>query len=340
MQSWIIPAGSAEGADALRLVERPELPIGPHQVRLRPKAWSTNYRDLAVASGHYFGGAVRRDTVPLSDGAGVVVEIGEGVTRWAVGDRVAATFFQDWVAGPIGPEIFRSDLGGSIDGLLAQQVVLSEQGLVRIPDGLSFEQAACLPCAALTAWNALFEKGNLRPGQTVLLLGTGGVSMMALLLAKCAGARVILTSSSDDKLDRARSLGADHLINYRSREDWDAAVLDATGGRGVDIILEVGGPGTMQRSLSAVATSGLVALIGVLTGGAGEINPMPLLRKAARIEGVFVGSRTMFEDMNRSLAVNGFEPPIDRQFGFDEAPEAYRYQRSGAHFGKIVIRAE
>lgn len=340
MKSWIVPAGSTEGADSLRLVDRPQPPVGPGQVRVRPRAWSTNYRDLSVAAGRYLGGALQRDTVPLSDGAGEVVDVGEGVTGWAVGDRVAATFFQDWVGGPIRPEVFRSDLGGSIDGMLAEEVVLAQQGLVRIPDGLSFEQAACLPCAALTAWNALFEKGGLRPGQTVLLLGTGGVSTLALLLAKAAGATVILTSSSDEKLERGRSLGADHSINYRSREDWDSAVLDLTAGRGVDIVVEVGGPGTMQRSLSAVATGGMVALIGVLTGASGAVNPMPLLRKSARIEGVFVGSRTMFEDMNQAIMANGFLPPIDRRFGFDEAAEAYRYQQSGAHFGKVVISAE
>lgn len=347
MKSWIVPAGSTAGAESLRLIDRPSPPLGRGQVRIRPKAWSTNYRDLSVALGRFGKGPMQRDTVPLSDGAGEVIEIGDGVSSWAVGDRVAATFFQNWAAGPIHSGAFGSDLGGWIDGLLAEEVVLPEHGLVRIPDRLSFEQAACLPCAALTAWNALFERGDLRPGQSVLVLGTGGVSMFALLFAKRAGASVILTSSSDDKLARGRSLGADQTINYRGREDWDAAVLELTGGRGVDIALEVGGPGTIQRSIEAVATGGMIAVIGLVAGGLvgeanlnAEINLRPLIRKSARIEGMYVGSRAMFENMNRAIAATDLDPPIDRRFAFEEAPEAYRYQQSGAHFGKVVISAD
>lgn len=337
MKSWIIPAGQMDGHASLRMIDRSTPEPGPGEVRINLRAWSTNFRDLSIAAGKYLRMPVPRDTVPLSDGAGEIVAVGEGVTAWSPGDRVAATFFQNWLAGPIRPEVFGSDLGGPIDGMLAEEVVLSEQGVVRIPEGLSFEEGACLPCAAVTAWNALFETGSLGPGDTVLVLGTGGVSVIALQFAAMAGARVIVTSSSDEKLARARSMGADYVINYRSDPEWDKTVLAITGGRGADIVVEVGGPGTLPQSLSAVASGGLVALIGVLSGAAGEINPMSLLRKCARLQGVFVGSRAMFETMNRAIEVNAFAPVIDRVFTFEEAPRAYAWQQSGAHFGKIVI---
>lgn len=337
MKAWIIPAGCTAGPSGLQQVERPSPQPGPGQVKLRMRAWFTNFRDLAITSGRYPGGALPRDTVALSDGAGEVVAVGPGVTRWQPGDRVVASFFQDWQAGPIRPQAFGSALGGAIDGVLADEVVLGEAGLVRIPDHLDFGQAATLPCAGVTAWNALFEIGGLRPGQTVLVMGSGGVSVFALQLAKTAGARVIATTSSDDKAQRLKALGADAVINYRSRPDWDQAVLEHTGGAGVDLVVEVGGAGTLPRSLNAVRMGGTVALIGVLAGVGAQIDPSPLLMKFARLQGVFVGSVAMLEALTAALSASRTEPAIDRRFAFAEAPEACAWQASGQHFGKVVI---
>jgi NADPH:quinone reductase-like Zn-dependent oxidoreductase len=337
MKAWMIPAGCTTGPSALQLVERPSPEPGPGQVKLRMRAWSTNFRDLGITLGRYPGGALPRDTIALSDGAGEVVAVGAGVSRWQPGDRVAANFFQDWRAGPIRPQVFGSALGGAIDGMLAEEVVLGEAGLVRIPEHLSFEQAAALPCAGVTAWNALFEVGSLRPGQTVLVMGSGGVSVFALQLARAAGARVIATTSSDDKAKRLVALGADAVVNYRTQPDWDHAVLKHTGGAGVDLVVEVGGAGTLARSLNAVRIGGTVALIGVLAGVGAQIDPSPLLMRSIRLQGVFVGSVAMFEALAVALAASRTEPVIDRSFGFDHAPEAYAWQASGKHFGKVVI---
>lgn len=230
MRAWIVPEGCTTGPDGLRLIERPSPEPGRGEVLVRTRAWSLNARDLAVASGRYFGGPVARDTVPLSDGAGEVVAVGEGVTRVRPGDRVAGTFFQGWEGGRFRAGVGATALGGTLDGVLAEEVVLREGGLVRAPDHLSFAEAACLPCAGLTAWSALFDVGRIGPGQTVLVLGTGGVSVFALQFAKLVGARAVVTSSSDEKLERARALGADVTINYRTEPEWDRAVLDATGG--------------------------------------------------------------------------------------------------------------
>ena len=335
MKAWIIPAGCTAGPSGLRQVERPSPQPGPGQVKLRLHAWSTNYRDLAITLGRYPGGALQRDTIALSDGAGAVIAVGAGVTRWRPGDRVAANFFQDWAAGPIRPQAFASALGGAIDGMLAEEVVLGEANLVRIPEHLSYEQAATLPCAAVTAWNALFEVGRLRPGQSVLVMGSGGVSVFALQLARAAGARVVATTSSDEKGERLRALGADLVINYRTQPDWDQAVLEQTGG--VDLVVEVGGAGTLPRSLNALGMGGAVALIGILAGVGAQIDPSPLLMKSARLQGVFVGSTAMFESLAAALAANRIEPVIDRRFTFNQAPEAYAWQASGKHFGKVVI---
>ena len=337
MKAWIIPAGCTAGPSALQLIERPSPAVSPGQVKLRMRAWSTNFRDLGITLGRYVGGALPRDTIALSDGAGEVVEVGAGVSRWRPGDRVVANFFQDWRAGPIRPQTFASALGGAIDGMLAEEVVLGESGLVHIPDHLSFEQAATLPCAAVTAWNALFEVGNIRPGQTVLVMGSGGVSVFALQLAKAAGARVIATTSSDEKTQRLRELGADCVVNYRTRADWDQAVLEHTNGTGVDLVVEVGGAGTLPRSLNAVRVGGTVALIGVLTGVGAQIDPSPLLIRSIRLQGVFVGSVAMFEALAAALTVSRVEPVIDRRFTFEQAPEAYAWQASGQHLGKVVI---
>jgi NADPH:quinone reductase-like Zn-dependent oxidoreductase len=337
MKAWIIPSGCTAGPSGLRQIDRPSPQPGPGQVKLRMRAWSTNFRDLGISLGRYPGGALQRDTIALSDGAGEVVAVGAGVSRWQPGDRVAANFFQDWRAGPIRPQAFGSALGGAIDGMLAEEVVLGEDGLVRIPEHLSFEQAATLPCAGVTAWNALFKVGSIRPGQSVLVMGSGGVSVFALQLAKAAGARVIATSSSDDKMQHLIALGADAVINHRTRPDWDQAVLEHTGGGGVDLVVEVGGAGTLARSLNAVRIGGTVALIGVLAGVGAQIDPSPLLMRSIQLQGVFVGSVAMFEALTAALTASRIEPAIDRSFGFDEAPEAYAWQASGQHFGKVVI---
>ncbi len=321
--------------DGLRAEELPEPRPGPGQVRVRIRAASLNYRDLLVLRGTY-SRHLPLPLVPLSDGAGEVVEVGPGATRFAVGARVAGIFMQTWLEGAVTDSRGKSALGGAIDGVLAEQVVFHENGLVAVPDHLSFEEAASLPCAAVTAWNALIEAG-LKAGDTVLTLGTGGVSLFALQFARLAGAQVFITSSSDEKLARAKELGASEGINYKTTPDWDKKVRELTGGVGVDHVVEVGGAGTLPRSLRAVRAAGHIALIGVLSGG-GEVNPMPVLMKAVRLQGVFVGSRAMFEAMNRAVAERQLRPVIDRVFPFTEVHAAYRHLESGAHFGKIVVR--
>ena len=336
MKVYEIPAGG-RGIDALRQVERPDPEPGPGQVLVRMRAASLNYRDQAVITGNYFGGVVSRDTIPLSDGAGEVVAIGSGVTRVSAGDRVAGTFFLGYVDGPpAGPYAARG--APPADGMLAEYALLDEQDAVRIPPSLSFEEAATLPCAAVTTWHALLETCGVQPGDTVLALGTGGVATFALLFARTAGARVILTSSSDEKLERARALGAWGGINYRRHPDWEQKVRELTDGAGATYVVETGGPGTLAKSMQAVAYGGKVALIGVLAGLTGDTNPHPLMLKGASLHGIFVGNRAMFERMNRAIEVNGLKPVIDRVFEFDEAADAYRYQQSASLFGKVVIR--
>lgn len=298
---------------------------------LTPCACST--RETAL---RYFGGTVARDTVALSDGAGEITAVGAGVTQWRVGDRIAPTFFQGWQGGPFHSGVPPTALGGALDGVLAEQVIVSEQGLVRVPEYLSFEEAACLPCAGLTAWSTLFDAGRVGPGQTVLLLGTGGVSVFAMQFAHAAGAKVIVTSSSDEKLARAEAMGADETVNDKSEPDWDRIVLERTGGRGADVVVEVGAAGTLPRSLNAVAAGGTVAVIGVVAGG-GAIDPMPLIPKAVRMQGIYVGSRSGFEAMNAAISQGGLRPVIEQRIPFYAAPEAYRAMKLGAHFGKIVI---
>ncbi len=275
---------------------------------------------------------------PLSDGAGEVIAVGDSVTRVAVGDRVAGLFFQNWLEGDVFAAVHDAALGGSIDGMLAEHPLLSEEGVVVIPDHLSYEEAATLPCAAVTVWNSLVEQGSLRAGDTVLLLGTGGVSIFGLQLAKQCGARVIITSSSDEKLLRAKALGADETINYKTTPDWEKSVWDLTGKRGVDHVVEVGGAGTLEKSLRSVRHGGTVGLIGVLTGFEAQVNPIAILQKSIRLQGIYVGSRAMFESMSRALTQSSMRPIIDRVFAFGEAPAAYDHLRSGSHFGKIVIR--
>lgn len=324
------------GIEALTKVERPTPKPAYRQVLVKVAACSLNYRDLAICLGKYRMPS-RPNVIPLSDGAGEVVEVGPGVLRVKPGDRVASCFFQRWVGGRAGPDTQASALGGSLDGMLAEYVVLEEDGLVKYPSHLSPEEAATLPCAAVTAWHALVEHAHLIAGQTVLVQGTGGVSIFALQLARLMGAQVIATSSSDDKLERAKRLGAAHGINYKRTPDWDKAAMDYTGGQGVDEIPEVGGPGTFARSLNAIGLGGKISLIGVLSG-AGEINPMLMLPKRANVQGISVGSTQMFEAMNRAISVAGLKPVIDKVFPFDETPAAYRHLQSATHFGKIVIK--
>jgi NADPH:quinone reductase-like Zn-dependent oxidoreductase len=325
----------ATGIDALTLAERPKPKPGYGQALVKIKAVSLNYRDLLVVKGLYS----RNLPLPLvlcSDGVGEVVEVGEGVTRVKVGDRVAGAFMQAWISGGLTEDKAKSALGGAIDGVLAEYVVFHEDGLVHIPEHLSYEEAATLPCAAVTAWNALITEGNLKPGDTVLVLGTGGVSIFALQFAKLVGARVIATSSSDEKLERVKQLGASDGINYKSVPDWDKRVRELTNGVGVDHVVEVGGPGTLNRSLRAVRMGGQISLIGVLAG-TGDVNLLPAIMKNIRVQGIYVGSREMFETMNRAITFHKLHPVIDRVFPFEEAREALRYMESGAHFGKVVI---
>jgi NADPH:quinone reductase-like Zn-dependent oxidoreductase len=316
--------------------ERDEPQAAANEVVVRFRAASLNFRDLMFVKGTYNPKA-KLPAVPLSDGAGEVVAIGERVTKWRVGDRVCPIFAQGWIDGPPSMQKNRNALGaGDLDGVLREYGAFNEEGLVKIPDHLSFEEAATLPCAAVTAWHALVNSGNLKAGETVLPLGTGGVSVFALQFAKLHGARVIITSSSDEKLDRARQLGADETINYRTTPEWDKEVLRLTNRLGVDHVIEVGGTGTLSRSLNAVRVGGQVDLIGVLTSG-GDFNPISVLMKGVRLQGIFVGSRRMFEEMNRAIEANHMKPVIDQTFTFEEAREALRYMESGSHFGKLVI---
>jgi NADPH:quinone reductase-like Zn-dependent oxidoreductase len=333
MRAYQLP--QATGIDALVEVELPMPKPGPRQVLVKVAACSLNFRDLAIALGTYRM-PTKPSLVPLSDGAGEVIDVGAGVTRVKVGDRVASCFFQRWIGGPPDADTHLSALGGSIDGMLAQYVVLEEHGVVKLPTHLSFEEGATLPCAAVTAWHALAEHARIVAGQCVLAQGTGGVSMFALQFARLMGAQVIVTSSSDQKLARARELGATHGVNYKTTPEWDKAVVEASGG-GVDHVVEVGGPGTLAQSLRAIRIGGKITMIGVLSGAA-EINPMLIFSRRANLQGISVGSMQMFEAMNRAISASGLRPVIDKVFPFDAAPAAYRHLQSAQHFGKVVIR--
>jgi len=321
----------------LNLEESPAPVPGPGQISVRVRAVSLNYRDLIVLGGQY-GKVSPEGIVPLSDGAGEVIAVGEGVTQFKTGDRVAGCFFQDWEKGPASWEIAHSALGGAIDGMLAEEVLLAEKGAVHVPEHLSYEQAATLPCAALTAWNGLFTRGQMRPDQTALFLGTGGVSIFGLQFAAAFGARAIITSSSDEKLERAKALYACGVVNYRAHPDWHKEVLDLTGKRGVDHVLEVGGAGTLERSMKVMNVSGHIALIGILAGPASAVDVFPLALKNATMSGIYVGSKENFEAMNAFITRHHIKPVVDRVFPFTEAADAYDYLASGSHFGKVVIR--
>jgi NADPH:quinone reductase-like Zn-dependent oxidoreductase len=306
-------------------------------VLIKLRAASLNYRDLMVVKGLY-NPKLPLPLIPFSDGVGEVVAVGEGVTRVKTGDRVAGIFFQKWLCGERTEVNAKSALGGDLDGLLAEYVVLHEDGVVHVPEHLTDEEVATLPCAAVTAWNALITSGGVKAGDTVLVQGTGGVSIFALQFAQLLGARVIATSSSNKKLERVRQLGASDGINYKETPDWDKQVKELTGGSGIDRVVEVGGAGTLTKSLRAVRIGGQISLIGVLTGGSGEISTAAILMKNVRVQGIYVGSREMFEAMNRAITLHKLRPIVDRVFPFEEVPEALRYMESGAHFGKICVR--
>jgi NADPH:quinone reductase-like Zn-dependent oxidoreductase len=326
-----------KGLDTLTLVERPVPRPGPGQVLVRMHAASLNYRDLLVATGRYGRGELRYPLVPLSDGAGEVVDVGPGVTRLAPKDRVASAFFQKWVDGPFDASKAGSALGGAIDGVLSEYVVLEEGGAVKFPPFLSYEEASTLPCAGVTAWVSLMELGELQARDAVLTMGTGGVSIFTLQFSKAIGASVIATSSSDAKLARAEQLGADHGVNYRSTPDWAAAARALTQGRGVDALLEVGGAGTLPTSLRALREGGHLVLVGLLSGEMANREAAQQSGGGVRVDSVYVGSARHFDRMNEAIARWGLKPIVDRTFPFEAAGRAYRHLESGAHFGKVVI---
>lgn len=324
------------GLDGLQMVDRPDPVVGPRDVLVRVMANSLNFRDLAIATGIYGGPQPKPGVIPVSDGAGVIVALGADVTGYAPGDRVVGIFRQNWQGGAMPLRAAQSDLGGSRDGMLTELVALNEEAICKLPDYLSWAEAATLPCAALTAWHALSVGEMIKPGQSVLVLGSGGVSLFALQFAKHLGARVIATTSSDAKAYKLRALGADAVVNYREIPNWGDAVRALTDGNGVDRVVETGGSGTLQQSITAAAVQARVGLIGVLAGE-GRIDPLPILLKRLTIQAISTGSREMLEHMLRAMQAWGMRPVIDRSFAFEDAQAAYAHLRSGTHFGKIVI---
>ncbi len=325
------------GMDSLRFVERPDPVAGPGQVVLRLRAAALNYRDLLMVRGHY-NPKQPLPLIPLSDGAGIVESVGAGVTRVAVGDRVSGIFAQTWLADDPPADVRAHTLGGPLPGTLAERIVLHEQGVVHVPAHLTDEHAATLPCAGVTAWCALMELDRIGPGDTVLLQGTGGVSIFALQFAKLAGARVIITSSDDKKLELCRELGADETINYKSSPDWDQQVRALTDGRGADHIVEVGGADTLGKSLRAIRIGGTISVIGVLSGIQAPTELTAILMRRVRLQGIFVGPRAMHERMNRAVAQSAMTPVVDRVFPMEDAVVALEHLQAGAHLGKVVIR--
>ncbi|MCB2049938.1 MAG: NAD(P)-dependent alcohol dehydrogenase [Novosphingobium sp.] len=329
---WVIKPGA--GVGSLLRKDVPDLQPAPHQVLVKMRAASLNFRDLLIIDGLYPLEAAEQ-LVPLSDGAGEVVAVGSEQTRFKIGDRVAGIFTQSWMGGEMVDADLATALGGSIDGVLSEYRLFDATGLVHIPDSLTFAEGATLPCAAVTAWNALMCDKPIRSGQTVLILGTGGVAIFALQLARAAGARVIITSSSDEKLERARALGANETINYRNVPEWGLKAKEISGGEGVDMVVETGGPGTLAQSLAATRRGGSIQMIGVLSMG--EIDPLPILTGGISVRGIMVGSREMFDAMNKSIEFAKIKPVIDREFAFGDVPQAFEYLRGASHMGKIVI---
>lgn len=335
MQAWRIVAGSK--IDGLKRSALARAELQPTQVRVRTLAATLNYRDVMIANGWY-PLATRGEIIPGSDASGTVTEVGSQVTRFRPGDRVATTFFPHWIDGRATPQKLADALGGGGDGVFAQELVLSEEQFVRVPSHLDDAQAATLTCAGITAWHALFIAGQVKPGDTVLLLGTGGVSIWALQLAKAAGARVIITSSSDAKLEHAARLGADATINYLSVPDWQVEARRLTDGAGVDLVLEVGGSKTIGQSMAATRMAGTVAIIGAVSGPGGTIDPLTLIGGGTRLLGIYVGSRQMHEDLARFVEVAQIRPVVDRVFPFAELPDAYRHFEASRHFGKVAVQ--
>ena len=331
MRVWQIPSF---GIDSLESLEKPSPEPGPGQVRVRVRAVSFNYRDLLMVKGFY-NPKMHLPRIPCSDGAGEIDAVGEGVTRWKTGDRVTGIFMQNWLDGPATPLKVKGALGGDIDGVLAEQAVLGENGVVEMPRHLSFEEGATLPCAAVTAWNAL-AAGDVKPGSTVLIQGTGGVSIFALQFARLKGARVIGISGSEAKLERAISLGLDAGLNYRDHPDWDRWAMDETGGDGADLIVEVGGQGTLARSLRAVRMGGTIVQVGVLSSSAEPLAIPSILHKQARIRGIYVGSRADFLEMNKAIALTRLRP-VGANYQWEHTREVLSKMEQGAHFGKLVV---
>ncbi len=334
MRAWQLAAG-ATSLDDLTLIDAPTPEPGPGEVAIRVHACSLNYRDQAIIRGVYMGGPVPAPIVPLSDGAGEVLAVGAGVTRFKAGDRVAGTFFMNWEDGPPNPHAGPALGAYGAPGMLAEVVVLPERAVVRIARSLSYAEAATLPCAGVTVWNALFEGPRpIKPGERVLLLGTGGVSMIALRLAKAAGCEVIITSSDDAKIERAKALGADHGVNYKTHENWGPYVAQTFGG--VDKVVEVGGPGTAEQSMMALRHNAEVAMIGMLVPVGGP-SPRGLMMTGSILRGIFVGSRRMAEKVADAFDANALKPVIGASFAMDKAKDAFAYVGSPALFGKAVI---
>ena len=327
------------GIDAIQVVEAPDPTPGPGEVLVRMRTVSLNYRDMLMVAGMYGRAPSGASAItPFSDGCGIVEAVGPGVTRMQPGDRVATLFFQRWISGPPNLDKLSSSLGSPIPGAGRELAVFSQEGLSKVPDFLTDQQVATLPCAALTAWRALFEDGDLRPGDTVVLQGSGGVSVFGLQFAHAAGLRTLITSSSDEKLERARRLGADHLVNYRQTPEWSGPVRDVTGGVGADLIIEVGGGGTIEQSMKAIRIGGHVAIVGVVAGLGGPFNTATLIGNSARVQGLSVGSRDMFEAMCRFMELERIEPVVDKVFPWTEVKAAFGAMQAGEHFGKIVLQ--
>ncbi len=334
MKAWEL---DGFGIDKLKLADRPTPTAEPGQVLVKMTAWSLNYRDLMVVRGQY-NPKLRFPFQPLSDGVGEIVALGDGVTGWKVGQRVAGCFMQGWLEGEISDAKGKTSLGGALPGVGAEFVDFDARGVVAVPEHLTNEEAATLPCAAVTAWHALVADGGVKAGDTVLIQGTGGVSLFALQFARMHGARVIGTSSSPAKLTRLAELGVEAGINYKEVPEWGEKVREWADKIGVDHVIEVGGAGTLGQSLRAVRTGGRISLIGVLAAGnAATINPVPILMKNLCVQGIYVGSRAMFEEMNRAIGAAKMKPIVDRVFGFEELPAALSYMESGRHFGKVCL---
>jgi NADPH:quinone reductase-like Zn-dependent oxidoreductase len=333
MQAYRIRPGA--GIDALERVQSDLAPPTAREVRVRTHAVALNYRDLTTARGDFHKSD--KSVIACSDSAGEVISVGSAVSRFKVGDRVASVFYPRWIDGNPEPEKTALSLAGSVDGVLAEESTFHEDALMRVPEHLDYVEAATLPCAGVTAWHAIFVDRRLKPGNVILVLGTGGVSLWALQLAKAAGYRVIVTSSDDTKLERARTLGADDIINYRATPEWQTEVVRLTGGRGADLVVEVGGAGTLKRSIAAARMGGEISIIGGLTGYGGELEPFAMIRGLKHLAGVLVGSRAMAEDLCRFVELAKLRPVIDRLFDFGQAREAYRYLEAARPFGKVVL---